>query len=542
MEGLMQDMPLTMDVILRRCLELGGAVEVVSARPDGTLDRRTWRDVAHRSLQLAHVLDELGLRRGGRVGTFAWGSHRHVELHLAAPCTGRVIHAVNVRLTDDQIRYLVEHAGDEVLFVDASLTGALARVKDSLPIREYVVMEDGAEVDEAFRDCPRYEELLARHPASYDLPELRERDAAWICYTSGTTGQPKGVVSTHRSVVLHAMSQLQVDAHAIARRETLLLATQLFHVVGWGLPYACAMVPSKLVLAGRDTTPDALARLIESERVTVAAGVPTVWMQMEPVFADPSRDLSSLKRLLVGGSVLTRAFIARIGRYGIGFGQGWGMTETSPSGAWSRFEPGEIADTEDETSAAPVGIAVPGVEVRVVDEETGEPLPWDGSTIGELEMRGWWTIRAYLDPDDDSNETRFHDGWLRTGDLGRIEPDGTVHVVDRAKDLIKSGGEWISSLELERILAAHPDVAEVAVVAMPHPRWQERPVAVVVPAAGRDPDPEALREYVGKHVARWMIPDRIDIVDEIPKTSVGKYDKRALRARYASEKVAEAAD
>jgi fatty-acyl-CoA synthase len=535
MEGLMQDMPLTMDVILRRCLKLGGSVEVVSARPNGELDRRTWRNVGERSLQLCHVLDDLGVPRGGRVGTFAWGSHRHVELHLAAPCTARVIHAVNVRLTEEQVLYLVEHAGDEVLFVDASLTRSLAPLKNKLPIRQYVVMEDGGEVDEAFGDCPGYEELLAAHPAEYELPELREEDAAWICFTSGTTGLPKGVVSTHRSVVLHAMSQLQCDAHAIARSETLLLATQMFHVVGWGLPFTCALGQAKLVLAGRDTSPDALARLIESERVTVAAAVPTVWIQMESVFANPQRDLSSLKRLLAGGSASTRALIGRAGRRGIGYGQGWGLTEMSPSGTWAKFAPGEIDPEAGGSAAAPVGIPVPGVEVRLVDESTGNELAWDGSTVGELEVRGWWIIRAYLDPDDDSNEVRFRDGWLRTGDLGQIDPDGTVHIVDRAKDLIKSGGEWISSLELERILAAHPDVSEVAVVAMPHERWQERPVAVVVPAPGRSPDPEALREYAGRYVAKWMVPDLVEIVAEIPKTSVGKYDKRALRARYAGE-------
>jgi acyl-CoA synthetase (AMP-forming)/AMP-acid ligase II len=533
MEGLMQDFPLTTDLILRRCLQYGGLVEVVSAGPGGTIDRRTWRNVGERSLQLCHVLDDLGVPRGGRVGTFAWGSHRHVELHLAAPCTARVIHAVNVRLTDDQILYLVRHAGDEVLFVDASLTRSLAPLKDRLPVREFVVMEDGGEVDDAFRDCPRYEELIAAHPPDYKLPELIEGDAAWICYTSGTTGLPKGVVSTHRSVVLHAMSQLQCDAHAISRSETLLLATQMFHVVGWGLPYTCALGLAKLVLAGRDTSPEALARLIEAERVTVAAAVPTVWLQMGNVFDDPQRDLSTLKRVLVGGSASTRALIGRLGRRGVGYGQGWGLTEMSPSGTWARFAAGEVDAEVDGSAAAPVGIPVPGVEVRLVDEATGDDLPWDGSTVGELEVRGWWIIRAYLDPDDDSNEVRFRDGWLRTGDLGKIDPDGTVQIVDRAKDLIKSGGEWISSLELERILAAHPDVAEVAVVAMPHERWQERPVAIVVAAPGRAPDPEALRDYVGGRVAKWMVPDLVEIVPEIPKTSVGKYDKRALRARYA---------
>ena len=407
----MQEFPLTVDVILRRCVELGGAKEVVSVTPGG-IDRRTWADVGRRALRLCRALDRLGVARGGRVGTFAWNGHRHVELHLAAPCSGRVVHPVNLRLTDDQIVYLVRHAGDEVVFVDASLTSQLAPLKDRLPVREFVVMEDGADVDDAFAGCPRYEELLAAEPPDFAVSGLDERDAAWICHTSGTTGNPKGVVATHRSVVLHALGAHGVDSHGISRDDTVLLTTALFHVGGWGMPYTCAFAPAELVLPGRDTSPDALGRLIEAERVTVATGVPTIWIQMEEAFSAGRYDLSSLRTVLCGGASATNALIRRINRHGIDFVQAWGMTEMSPSGTASRFRAGAAPDDPESRGVAKAGVAVPGVELRIVDER-GDALPWDGAAIGELEARGPWVIRAYLDPDDDANETRFDEGWLR---------------------------------------------------------------------------------------------------------------------------------
>ncbi len=528
----MQDAPLTVDLILRRCLELGGSYEVVSATPQGVF-RHTWREVGERALRLCRVLERLGVGPGGHVGTFAWNSHRHVELLLAAPSSGRVVHPVNIRLSEEHVAYTIGHAGDEVLFVDASLTPTLARLKDRLSVREVVVMEDGAEVDEAFRDRPRYEELLAAEPGGYETPELDERAAAWICYTSGTTGNPKGVVASHRAVLLHSMALLMHDSHRLSRLETVLPAVGMFHVAGWGHPYACAFAPAKLVLPGRDLTPDALTSLIEAERVTVLAGVPTIWLQLERALGDGRRDVSSLRSFLCGGSAVTRSMLARASELGIEILQGWGMTEMLPVGTSERFVPGPV-EAGDDQEAAHVGIATPGIELRLVSE-TGDVLPWDGTTVGELEVRGLWVIRAYLDPEDDANETRFRDGWLRTGDLARIQPDGVVHVVDRAKDLIKSGGEWISSLDLERAITSHPDVAEAAVVAMPHPHWGERPVAIVVPAPGRSLSPEALLEFLRGRVAKWWLPDAVEIVDEIPKTGVGKYDKRTLRKRFAGE-------
>jgi fatty-acyl-CoA synthase len=533
MKGLMQDFPLTLDLILRRCLEPGRLVEVVSVTPAG-LDRRTWGDIGERSLAVRGVLEELDVAPGASVATFAWNSHRHVELFLGIPCAGRVVHAVNVRLTGDQIADLVHHVGDEVAFVDASLTPLIAPLRDQLGVREFVVLDDGAEIDGAFAGSPRYEELLSRHDADSDLPALAEDDAAWICHTSGTTGRPKAVVSTHRSAVLHSMSSLMVDNHAISRSDTVLPVTPMFHANAWGMPYTSALAGAKLVLAGRDASPEALASLIETERVTVGAAVPTVWIRLMEAF-DSGRDLSSLRTILCGGATVPASLVTSITGHGIQLMVGWGMTETSPTGTGLKLTAaGSNVGDGSRPSEMCVGKAVPGIEARVVDAD-GEALPWDGTSIGELELRGPWVIRAYFKPDDDANEARFHDGWLRTGDLGRIAPDGTVELVDRLKDLIKSGGEWISSLELEQALSTHPDVNEITVVAVPDARWGERPAAVIVPVAGRAPAQSDLASHLNGKVAKWWIPDVVRIVDEIPRTAVGKYDKRRLREQLAAE-------
>lgn len=525
MQGLMQEVPLTLDVILRRAVALGHGLHVASAGPDG-VRRLSWAEIGERALRLVGALDRLGLAPGARVGTFAWNSHRHLELYFAVPCGGRVLHSANVRLHPDHIAYAIDHAGDEVLFVDASLTATLAPLRDRLAVREYVVMEDGGAVHEAFAGCPRYTDLLAADPVE-TLPELAESDAASICFTSGTTGRPKAVVYSHRSVVLHAMGALMVDSHAIRRGDVVLPLTPMFHVNCWGLPYTAALAPASLVLAGSDTSPASVARLVESERATVLAGIPTFWVQMDPVFASGEFDLSSVRRILCGGAEAPPSLIARYLERGIDFLHAWGMTEMSPSGTANWLAAG--GGVED---AGP-GRPVPGVELRLVGRD-GRVLPWDGESVGELEARGPWVARAYLDPDDDANETRFHDGWLRTGDVARIRPDGSVELVDREKDLVKSGGEWISSLDLERALAAHPDVAEVAVIAVPHERWGERPAALVVPRGDARPDPDELRAFLAGRVASWWLPDVIELVPELPKTAVGKYDKRRLREEHAS--------
>jgi fatty-acyl-CoA synthase len=527
MKGLMQDVPLTVDLLLRRAASVGRDLPVVSATPAG-LDRRTWGEVGERARRLSRVLDRLGVPRGGRVGTFAWNGHRHLELFLAVPAGGRVIHAANVRLHPDQVAYAVGHARDEVLFVDASLTEALAPLRDRLGVREVVVMEDGAPVHTAFADRPRYEDLLAAEPPDAPLGGAAEDDAASICFTSGTTGRPKAVVYSHRSVVLHTMGALMVDSHAVRRGDVVLPLTPMFHVNAWGLPYTCAFAPAALVLAGRDTSPAAVARLIEAERVTVAAGIPTFWVQMEAAFAAGEHDVSSLRRVLCGGAEAAPALISRYTKRGIAFMHAWGMTEMSPSGTGTWVPGGAPVGP----GAARQGVPVPGVELRLVGEDGGE-LPWDGEAVGELQARGPWIAAAYLDPDDDANATRFADGWLRTGDMARIDPGGSVEIVDRAKDLVKSGGEWISSLELERALLEHPAVEEAAIIAVPHERLGERPAALVVAAPGTAPEPSALLDFLRARVARWWLPDAIEVVPELPRTGVGKVDKRRLREEHA---------
>ena len=522
MNGLMQDVPLSIPMILDRATALGAAMEIVSVEPAG-LDRMTWPEVTDRARRLVAALERLGVPKGSAVGSFAWNGHRHLELYYGVPCSGRVLHTINVRLHPDVISYVVGHAGDAAIFVDASLTPILAPLRGRLDAKTYVVMEDGAEIDRAFSSDPRYEELLDGE-APADPATIDERDAASICYTSGTTGRPKAVVYSHRSVVLHSMGELMVDGHAIRRGDVVLPLTPMFHVNCWGLPYTAGLAPASLVFAGADTSPRAAASLIQSERPTVLAGIPTFWVQMDSVFSSDDYDLSSVKRILCGGAEAAPALIERYTSRGIDFFHGWGMTEMSPSGTGNWIPAG----SRDVEHGAKQGVPAPTVEMRIVSDD-GTVLPWDGDSVGEIQVRGPWIAAAYLNPDDDSNEERFVDGWLRTGDVGRVSPDGTLEIVDRTKDLIKSGGEWISSVELERHLAAHPAVAEAAVVAVPHERWGERPIALVVLRDGAEATPGEVLQFLSTKMASWQVPDWVEFIDELPKTGVGKVDKRRLR-------------
>jgi fatty-acyl-CoA synthase len=520
--GLMQDIPLSIPLILRRAMSIGSDMTVASVEPAG-MDRRTWAEIGERSLRLASALEILGASPGATVASFAWNGHRHLELYYGAPCSGRVLHTINVRLHGDVIEYVVRHAGDEVIFVDASLTPALAPLRHRLPVKTFVVMEDGGDVDPAFANDPRYEDLISAHDPA-EPRAVDENDAASICFTSGTTGKPKAVVYSHRSVVLHAMGELMVDGHAVRRGDVVLPLTPMFHVNCWGLPYAAGMAPASLVFAGADTSPPAAAALIEQTRPTVLAGIPTFWVQMNEVFSSGEYDLSSVERILCGGAEAPPALIQKFTDRGIHFFHAWGMTEMSPSGT-ANWIPAHSGDVEH---GAKQGIAAPTVELRLmVDDDT--EAAWDGETVGELEARGPWVAAAYYQPDDDANETRFHQGWLRTGDVGRMYPDGTLEIVDRTKDLVKSGGEWISSVELERALASHWAVMESAVVAIPHERWGERPAALVVLTEQGAATADELKEFLATKVASWQVPDVVEFVDDLPKTGVGKIDKQRVR-------------
>jgi fatty-acyl-CoA synthase len=443
------------------------------------------------------------------------------------PCADRVLHTLNARLRPEDLLEMAARTGDEALFVDASLTPLLAEHFGRLPFAEVVVMDDGVEPDPAFAGRPRYEELLAAAEPLWELPEIDERAAVCICHTTGTTGRPKGVVYSHRSAVLHALGALGSDAHGVSRAEVALPLTPMFHLMGWGMPYSTALAPCPLVLAGADASPGAIAALVESERATLVAGVPTFLVRLAAEL-DGDRDLSSLRRVLAGGAPSPAALVGRYLDAGIEYVPTWGMTEAG-SGTGGALRPGD-----DPAARSGQGVPIAGVELRIVDEG-GAELPWDDDAVGELQARGLWVAAAYLDADPEAQAAAFDHGWLRTGDLARIAPDGAIRIVDRAKDLIKSGGEWISSAELESRLGAGAGVAEAAVIAIPDEKWAERPLAAVVLKEGSTATADELRDFLAPRFAKWWLPDRFEFVAEIPKTSVGKFRKIALREMFAHE-------
>jgi fatty-acyl-CoA synthase len=525
----MGSMPLSVGMMLRRGAATGPHTRLVGVTAAGR-STLTWPELARRARQVAAALPALGVAPGDRVGTFAWNGLRHLELFYGVPIAGAVLHPLNVRLFPDQIAWIAAHAEDRVIFVEASLTERLAEIRPKLiGVERYVVLPDGTEPHPDFADAVDYEELVAGAPDD-EPAEVDEWAAACMCYTGGTTGRPKGVVYSHRSLALHAMSGLFVDSFAIRERDVVLPLTPLFHATAWGMPYSAALAGAGLVLAGQDTSPAAVVRLVREERVTVAAGVPTFWLAVDqlPPTAD---DLASLQRILCGGSAIPLELIQRYHRRGVSMQQGWGMTEMSPSGNLTIVRGHLEGRPEVERLAlhATQGFTTAGVELRVVDPD-GRVLPHDGVSAGEVEARGPWVTQSYYMPDDDANETRFRDGWLRTGDVGTIDPDGYLHLLDRTKDLIKSGGEWISSIELENHLMDHDAVAQAMVIAVPHPVWGERPAALVVRCA--DVDAESLRAHLRTRVASWWVPDVVEFVDALPTTATGKFDKKRARALW----------
>ena len=531
MQGQMQPYPLTLDHLFRRAERLFPDKGIATATPTG-LERTTYAAWAERTRRLGGVLDDLGISADGRVGTFAWNSARHLELYFAAPCSGRVLHTLNIRLFPDQLAYVVDHAGDEVIFADRSLMGLLWPLVDGFDsVRHIVVMDDGAgEVP----DDPRildYEELLAAaDPAEFRVHE--EDRAAAMCYTSGTTGNPKGVVYSHRSTVLHSLSTMMVDTLGVSETDVILPVVPMFHANAWGLAQAGVMAGSSFALPGRDLSPGAIATLMEEEKVTLAAGVPTIWMGVLDEL--DGRDLSALRVIVCGGSAVPRSLSeAYREKVGLPILQAWGMTETSPLASVCRVRTSHRDDSEDELAAlrAQQGIVVPLVEIRIVEHESGKELPWDGEASGELQCAGPWIAAGYH---GGVGETQFtDDGWLRTGDVAVITPEGYIRLVDRTKDLVKSGGEWISSVELENEIMAHPKIKEAAVIGIVDEKWGERPLACVVPEDGEDVSPDDIRGFLDGRVAKWWIPESFEFIDEVPKTSVGKFSKKTLRERFA---------
>jgi fatty-acyl-CoA synthase len=533
LEGLMQnEYPLTLKHVLDRMRGPCAEAEVVTLTTGGKT-RASYRAVAERVDALARGLETLGVQRGDRVATFMWNSQAHLELYMAVPCMGAVLHMLNIRLFEEQLTYIANHARDRVVFVDDSLVPVVAKVAPSLKtVEHFVVVGDGDAGP--LPNAIRYEELIAEHAGTYEYPELDERTAAGLCYTSGTTGNPKGVLYSHRSNVLHCLATGLADTIGIRASDRVLPVVPMFHVNAWGFPYASAMVGADLVMPGQFLQPEPLAKLIESERVTLAGAVPTIWMGLLQWADEHKPDLSSLRTVVCGGAAvpesLMRAFEER---HGVRIMQAWGMTETSPIGAVARPPAGAEGEEHWRYRTA-TGRIVPFVEARLMGDE-GE-VPWDGESTGEVEVRGPWIASDYYE--DPSGADKFHDGWLRTGDVASIDRQGFVRITDRAKDLIKSGGEWISSVELENALMSHPDVMEAAVIAKPDERWSERPLACVVCREGASPTPEDLRAHLEPLVVKWWLPDEFAFIEAVPKTSVGKFDKKVLRAQLAEGRLA----
>ncbi len=537
MQGLMQDSPLVIPMLFQRAEQLFADKEVVTALPTGRT-RITYGEWAARTRKLAGALDALGISADGRVATFCWNTARHLELYFAAPCTGRVLHTLNLRLFPEQVTYIVNHAADEVIFVDKTVAGLLWPLLPSFTtVRHLVVIDDGGPFDttEGVPDGVEvhdYEALLATASPVEEWPAIDEGLAASMCYTSGTTGNPKGVVYSHRSTVLHTMAAMFADGFGARESDRILPVVPMFHANAWGLAHAAVACGADLVMPGPDLSPIGLATLIEEERVTVAAGVPTIWMGVLPALE--GRDTSALRVIPCGGSAVPKALSeAWREQVGLPIYQAWGMTETSPVATVGAIK-SKFADLPEERLAdlrATQGLPLLGVELRIQDQETGEPVPWDGESRGELQARGPWIAREYYD-DDRSPESFTPDGWLKTGDVATFDADGYLRLVDRTKDVVKSGGEWISSVELENEVMAHPKVAEAAVVGMPHPKWQERPVAFVVVREGDELTKDEVLEFLDGRVAKWWLPDDVVFIDVVPKTSVGKFSKKDLRDQF----------
>jgi fatty-acyl-CoA synthase len=527
MRSTMPDFPLTLQHFLWRSTALFPTKEIVTRRETGR-HRYTYAEFGRRVAQLAHALEELGIAPGDRVGTLAWNNYRHLELYFAVPCSGAVLHTLNPRLFPEHLEFVINDADDRVIFVDASLVPALQRVAPRLKsVKQFVVMADGPSVDGQLTPVASYEELIAGRPTVFNWPGLDETDAAAMCYTSGTTGKPKGVVYSHRSSVLHSFGIAIGGSIGLQEADSILPVVPMFHANAWGLPYAATMLGAKQVFPDRFLDPVSLTELIREEKVTFSSGVPSVWIALLQHLDKTGTNLDGL-RMFVGGSALPAGLYDGLTRHGIDTNQGWGMTETSPVAAVATLK-SYMPERDRKQVRLKAGLPIAGVELRLANVETGEPVPWDGKSVGEIQVRGPWVTASYyrgVDPD------RFTaDGWLRTGDVANLDPEGYAQIVDRTKDLVKSGGEWISSVELESAIMGHPKVLEAAVIGVPHPKWLERPVAYVVakPEFKGAVTQEEIIEYLEPLVAKWWLPDEVRFIDEIPKTSVGKFDKKVIR-------------
>jgi fatty-acyl-CoA synthase len=541
MQGSMMDYPLTLQALLDRATRFFARKEVVTRVGSETV-RASYAEIGRRVRGLAGGLAVLGVSDSDRVATLCWNHQQHLELYFAVPCMGAVLHTVNFRLFPDQIVFILNDAEDKVVAVDASLLPLVEQILPKLPNVKHVLVvgEKPAGLDTIDgRPVHAYEDVVAAGSGTTAFPRLDEQHAAAMCYTSGTTGNPKGVVYSHRAIVLHALGEALPDVLALRERDVIMPVVPMFHVNAWGLPFTATMVGATQVLPGAAPAPADLLRLIASERVTMTAGVPTVWLAMLAILEGGQHDISSLNRIICGGSAAPRAMMERYDKqYGVPIWHAWGMTEMTPLGSVSWLK-SYLADRPEEERwryLASQGLPSPFVDIKVLDEE-GNDIPWDGKALGELVVRGPWVTAGYYH-DPNPGERFTDDGWFKTGDVVSIDPEGYFSVADRTKDLVKSGGEWISSIDLENALVGHPGVAEACVIAVPHPRWGERPLACVVLRPGvEDVTRDQLIDFLRPSFARWWLPDDVVFVPELPRTGVGKLDKKVLRDQFRDRPV-----
>ncbi|GIW29262.1 MAG: long-chain-fatty-acid--CoA ligase [Meiothermus sp.] len=533
MQSTMMDFPLTLPHLLERAGKLFPKEEIVTRLPDRSLHRYTFGDFYQRSRRLASALQKAGLQKGDRVATLSWNTYAHLEAYFGVPVAGGVLHPLNLRLHPSDIAYIINHAQDRFLIVDDVLLKLYEAVKEQVNLEKVIVVPLSRQpVPEGLLS---YEDFLATGDPDFAYPALDERDAAGMCYTSGTTGKPKGVVYSHRSIALHSLASALPDALNLAGHDVLLPVVPMFHVLAWGLPFTGVMVGSKMVLPGPHLDPVSLLDLFESEQVTKTAGVPTIWLGvLQALEKEPTRWKLKPMEMVVGGSAAPEAMIRAFDRLGHTVLHAWGMTEMSPLGTVSRLKRHLRGDPALEYRyRAQQGLPTPWVEIRAVGEQG--VVPWDGQSLGELQVRGPWVAASYYNLEEESDKWT-PDGWFRTGDVVAIDPEGYIRIADRTKDLIKSGGEWISSIDLENALMAHPAVKEAAVIAIPDPKWDERPLAAVVLKEGASVTPEELARFLEPRFAKWWLPDAYVFLDEIPRTSTGKFLKSKLREQFRDYK------